>query len=170
MLGFYEGFPTNVHKTVVFTTLVSSKRLQEQIIKLFHELNNKVFSLEDVAVPSTPQCTVIFEFGIAETNNFNYLDDEEAEKTLKAIRKKPLQIIDIFCAIRYYKKVQDEEKRPLRFDYYMLRFLFNKNMVEMLVLHERGPRYVSPEEIITFLASKINEAFSKKVLKSLETS
>ena len=78
--------------------------------------------------------------------------------------------MDIFCAIRYYKKVQDEKKRPLRFDYYMLRFLFNKNTVEMLVLHERGPRYVSPEEIITFLANKINEAFSKKVLKSLETS
>ena len=169
MLGFYEGFPTNVHKTAAFATLVSSKRLQEQIIKLFHELNNKVFSLEDVSVPSTPQCTVIFEFGIAETNNFNYLDDEEAEKTLKAIRKKPLQIMDIFCAIRYYK-TQNGKKKPLKFDYYMIRFTFNKNTVEALVLHERGPRYVSPEEIITFLASKINEAFSKKVLKSLETS
>ncbi|MGB9714520.1 MAG: hypothetical protein ACPLZC_06035 [Candidatus Bathyarchaeales archaeon] len=170
MLGFYEGFPANVHKTAVFTTLTSSKRLQEQIIRLFHELNANAFNLEDVAAPSIPQCTVIFEFGIAETNSFNYLDNEEVAKVLETIHKKPLQIMDFFCVIRYYKETAEEKKKPLKFDYYILRFLFNKNTVEILIFHEKGPRYVSPEEIIAFLTNKINEASSKKVLRVLESS
>lgn len=169
MLGFYEGFPVNVHKTAVFTTSISSKRLQEQMIRLFNELNTNTFNLEDVAAPSIPQCTVIFEFGIAETNSFNYLDDEEVAKVLKTIHKKPLQIMDFFCIIRYYKETAGE-KKPLKFDYYMLRLLFNKNTVEILVFHERGPRYLSPEDLITFLTNKINETSSKKVLRVLESS
>ncbi|MEM3673708.1 MAG: hypothetical protein QW468_05770 [Candidatus Bathyarchaeia archaeon] len=169
MLGFYEGFPTSVHKTAVFTTLVSSKRLQEQVIRLFHELNINTFNLEDVAVPSIPQCILIFEFGIAEINNFNYLDDEEITKVLKAIRKKPLQTMDFFCAIRYYKKTA-EKKKPLKFDYYMLRFLFNKKTVEILVFHGKGPRYLSPEDLITFLTKKINGTSPRKILKMLESS
>jgi hypothetical protein len=169
MLGFYEGFPSNIHKTASFTVSTSNKRLQEQIIKLLSELNTKTFNLEDVAFPSIPQCTVIFEFGIAETNNFNYLDREEAEKALKTISKKPLKIMDFFCVIRYYKKTQDNRKKPLKFDYYMLRFLFNKNTFKILVFHEKGTRYVSQEDIVTFLANKLNEAFAKKVLKVLET-
>jgi hypothetical protein len=139
-------------------------------MNLFHELNTNALNLEDVAVPSIPQCTVILEFGIAETNNFNYLDNEEIAKVLKAIRKKSLQTMDFFCAVRYYKKTQDEKKKPLKFDYYMLRFLFNKRTVEILVFHEKGPRYVSPEDIIAFLANKINEKCSKRVLKLLEAS
>ncbi|MEM3752899.1 MAG: hypothetical protein QXM65_08180 [Candidatus Bathyarchaeia archaeon] len=170
MLGFYEGFPVNVHKTAVFTTSISNKRLQEQMIRLFNELNTNTFNLEDVATPSIPQCTVIFEFGIAETNSFNYLDDEEVAKVLKTIHKKPLQIMDFFCIIRYYKETAGEKKKPLKFDYYMLRFLFNKNTVEILVFHERGPRYLSPEDLITFLTNKINETSSKKVLRVLESS
>jgi hypothetical protein len=169
MIGFYEAFPLNVHKVEVFTTSISSKRLQEQLIKIFYQLNKKTFNLEDVAVPSVPYCTVIFELGIAEKNSFNYLDEDEVEKTLKFIRRKPLQIIDFFCALRYYKKVQDEERKPLKFDYYMLRFMFSKGSVEMLVVHERGPRYVAPEEIASFLANKINETFSRKVLRVTET-
>jgi hypothetical protein len=169
MLGIYEGFPANVHKAAVFTTLISSKRLQELIIRLFHVLNTSAFSLEDVADPSISQCTVIFEFGISETNNFNYLDNEEIEKTLKAIRKKPLQTMDFFCAIRYYKKTA-EKRKPLKFDYYMLRFLFHQNTVEILVYHEKGPRYLSPDDFIIFLANKINEMSSRKILKLLESS
>lgn len=169
MLGFYKGFPINVHKTATFTTLISRKRLQERIIKLFHELNANAFNLEDVAVPSIPQCTVIFEFGIAETSNFNYLDNEEIAKTLKIIHKKPLEIMDFFCAIRYYKKTE-EKKKPLRFDYYMLRFLFNKKTVEILIFHEKGPRYLQPEDLITFLTNKINKTSPRKILKVLEAS
>ncbi len=169
MLGFYVNFPENIHKITRFTTSTSNKRLQQTLTKTFHNLNNEIFCLEDIANPSLPQCTVIFEFGIAEANNFNYLDNEEKNRLLKLIRKKPFQVMDFFCAIRYYK-TKNKKKTPLKFDYYMLRFTFNKKSVETQVFHERGPRHISPEDVANFIANKINETFSKKILRAFKAS
>jgi hypothetical protein len=73
--------------------------------------------------------------------------------------------MDLFCAIRYYKK--GEGRSPLKFDYYMLRLIFDKGFVEMQIFHERGPRHVLPEDIINLVVKKVNESFSKKVLKAV---
>ena len=169
MLGFYENFPEKVHRTARFAASVSRKRLQEALTQVLCKLNSETFCLEDVAQPSIPQCTVIFEFGIAEANDFNYLDNEETNRVLKTIRKKPFKVMDFFCGIRYYK-TQNRKKAPLKFDYYMLRFTFNKKSIENHVFHERGPRHVSPEDIANFIANKINEKFSRKILKGFEVS
>jgi len=167
MLGFYENFPRNIHKITHLATPFSNKRLQKTLIQTLQEINTRTFNLEDIADPSISQCMVILEFGIAEANNFNYLDQEEAHIILKAIQKKPLQLMDFYCSIRYYK-TQNEKKIPLKFDYYMIRFIFNKNALETQVFHERGPRHISSEDIVDFIGDKINEKFSKKILKALE--
>jgi len=163
MLGAYENFPKNIHKTAHFTTPTSTKRLQQTLIQTLKETNTKTFNLESIATPSITQCQVIFEFGIAETNDFNYLDEDEANRVIKNIQKKPFQLTDFFCAIRYYK-TQNEKKTPLKFDYYMIRFIFNKNSLETQIFHEKGPRYISPEDITNFIINRINQTFSKKVL------
>jgi ribosomal protein S13 len=169
MLGAYENFPKNIHKTAHFTTSTTNKKLQQNLIQTLKETNSQTFNLENIAEPSIPQCSVIFEFGIAETNNFNYLDEDEANKVTKIIQKKPLQIADFFCAIRYYK-TQNEKKTPLKFDYYMIRFIFNKNLIETQIFHERGPRYMSPEDITKFILNRINQIFSRKTLTLLKPS
>jgi len=169
MLGFYESFPRNVQKIARFATSTSKKRLQQALMRMFHKLNNETFSLEDVAHPSIPQCTVIFEFGIAEANSFNYLDNEETNRILKVIRRKPLQVMDFFCAIRYYK-MREGKKSPLKFDYYMLRFTFDKKSTEVQVFHERGPQHMSPKDITSFIANKTNEMLPKTILKAFESS
>jgi hypothetical protein len=164
MLGFYENFPANVHKIVRLTTTVSKKKLQQAIIQAFYRLNSENLSLEAITKPSIPECTVLFEFGIAESKAFNYLDCEETQKTLEKVRKTPLEVMDFFCAIRYYVR-RNGKNKPLKFDYYMLRLAFNANVVEMYVFHERGPRHVSPEDVIKFVVDKVNELFPRKVLK-----
>lgn len=166
MLGFYENFPTNVHKIAHFSASASKKILQRALTQTLRKLNKKTFRLEDVAHPSVPQCTVIFEFGIAEANSFNYLDKKETNRVLKIIRKNPYQVMDFFCVIRYYKT---QNRTPLKFDYYMLRFTFDSKATEVHVFHERGPRHVSPKEIVNFVANKINKMFSKKILKASVT-
>jgi hypothetical protein len=163
MLGFYENFPENIHRIESFTSFVPSKQLQRKIIQVLSEINRKTFSFEEVSHPSVPECAVIFEVGIAESESFNYIDEEETKKALNALQRAPFQVIDLFCAIRYYKN-REEKKAPLRFDYYLMRVLFGKSGMEMRVFHERGPRYVSPEEIVTFLVNKINEPPGRKVL------
>ncbi|MCS7115711.1 MAG: hypothetical protein RMJ15_03280 [Nitrososphaerota archaeon] len=166
MLGFYKNFPQHVHKIVRLSTSISNRKLQQTIIQTLHKINNESFNLNEVAKPSIPQCTSIFEFGIAEAESFNYLDHEEVEKVLESLRRKPLQIIDFFCAIRYYK-VKGEKNTPLKFDYYMLRFIFDEDFVEVQIFHERGPRHVIPEDIINLVIKKINESFSKKALRAI---
>ncbi|MGC9094059.1 MAG: hypothetical protein ACP5IM_00400 [Candidatus Bathyarchaeia archaeon] len=132
------------------------------------KVNGKDLRMEEVADPSIPRCTVVFEFGIADANSFTYLDAAEVENAIKVINMKPFHVIDVYCAIRYYKW-QNEKKTPLKFDYYITRFLFNKKTLEMLVFHERGPRYIAPNDIVNFMASNINNEFSRKVVKPLTT-
>lgn len=166
MLGFYRNFPREVHNILHFSVSASLRRLQQALTQTLHKLNTETFSIEDVAHPSVPQCTVLLEFGIAEANLFNYLDEGETRRTLKLVQKKPFRVMDFFCAIRYYK-THMQKKSPLKFDYYMLRFAFDRKLAEVQVFHERGPRHVLPEEIVNFIAKRINEHSSRRVLKQL---
>jgi len=167
MLGFYENFPENIHRIDNFSTTFSNKRLQQRLIQVLHDINRRNFSFEEVAYPTVPECTIIFEAGLAEAKNFNYIDEEETRKVLGVLRKGALRSMDFFCAVRYYKGTA-EKKAPLKFDYYMMRAVFGKNDVEIQVFHERGPRYISPEDITTFLVNEVNKTSSRRILKKVE--
>lgn len=167
MLGTYNNFPETIHGFACFTSSIPIKRLQQVIVATLQKLNNENFSLEAITDPSVPECTVSFEFGMAEAGDFNYLDTEEADKILKTIQKEAFQTMDFLCAIRYYR-TRKERKTPLRFDYYMLRFTFNEDLIKAQVFHERGPRYVTPEDIVNFIVKKLNETSTKKTLKFVD--
>jgi hypothetical protein len=167
MLGVYDNFPANIHRTETFTSAFSTRKLQQKLIQVLHEVNRRTFSFEEIANPTVPQCSVIFEFGIAEAKSFNFIDEEEKKKALTALRKRTFRSIDLFCAARYYKR-NGEKKAPLKFDYYLVRTVFGENAVEIQVFHERGPRYIAPEDIATFLVNMINEASARKILKKTE--
>ncbi|HUT17323.1 MAG TPA: hypothetical protein VMW84_03390 [Acidobacteriota bacterium] len=166
MLGFYENFPVNIHRIENFTSLLSTKKLQQRLIQVLYDINRKTFSFEEIAHPTVPDCTIIFEAGLAEAKSFNYIDEEETKRVLSALRKATFQIMDFFCAVRYYKGAA---KAPLKFDYYLMRVVFGKNSVEIQVFHERGPRYISPEDIVTFLVNMVNETSARKILKKIES-
>jgi hypothetical protein len=167
MLGFYENFPEGVHRIDFFTSSLQNRKLQQRLIRVISEINRQTFSFEEVANPTVPDCAVIFEVGIADAKNFNYVDAEETKKALTALKKEAFRVMDFFCAVRYYKPTA-EKKTPLKFDYYMIRFLFSRDVVEMRVFHERGPRYVSPEDITAFMVKAVNKASAKKLLKPFE--
>jgi len=107
---------------------------------------------------------VIFEFGLADECDFNYIDDSELKKALDQIEKEPLDMLDLFCVIRYYKK-ESNKKSPLKFDYYILRTVYNQDTFEIQVHHKKGLRYVSPEDLVSFIFKKINEGSKRKILK-----
>jgi hypothetical protein len=169
MLGFYENFPANIHRTDNFMSPLSSKKLQQRLIQVLYKINRRTFSFEEVAYPTVPQGTIIFEAGLAEAKNFNYIDEEETKRVLTSLRKVTLQTMDFFCVMRYYKGA-GEKKTPLKFDYYLMRFVFGQNSVEIQAFHERGPRYISPEDIVAFLVNEINKTSARKTLKRVEPS
>src|SRR3972149_8633439 len=167
MLGRYENFPVNIHRVETFTSSLSPAKIQQRLIQVLQEINCRAFSFEEITHPTVPECSVIFEVGIAEVKSFNFIDKEEAKKVLSMLRKETLRLMDFFYAVRYYKGTA-EKKTPLKFDYYMIRVVFDKNSVEIRVFHERGPRYISPEDIVTFLVNRINEASARNILKKTE--
>ena len=172
MTPFYELFPEqSIHERESITSTLSNKRLQQRLIQVLRNVNCRTFTFEDIGNPTVPDCAVIFEVGIAESNSFTFIDEDEAKKILAALRNEPFKMMDFFCAIRYYKDFASN-KKPLKFDYYMARFIFpEESLMELQVFHERGPRYISPEELTTFIFNKINETSSnkyKKVLKKIK--
>jgi hypothetical protein len=168
MLGVYEAFPENIHLTENFTSYLPRRQLQQKIVQVFQDLNRKKFSFEDIGSPSVPQCTIIFEIGIADSRSFNYLNAEETSKVLNILRKESLDVMDFFCVMRYYM-IKGQKKTPLKFDYYMIRSVFGEKRLGFQVFHERGPRYISPQDVIAFFVDKANETSEKRILKLVES-
>jgi hypothetical protein len=168
MIAFYENFPEQqIHENESFTYTLPRGRLQEKLIKVLASINRKTFTFEDFGNPTIPGCTVILEVGIADSNSFTFIDDNEAKRVLVALKTEPFKVMDFFCAIRYYKDYALHRK-PLKFDYYLTRLAFEKRLLEVYVFHERGPRYVAPKDLVAFLLKNINEASDRKILRRKE--
>jgi hypothetical protein len=167
-IGFYENFPINIHRFDRFNSTLSSKQLQQKLVQVLKDVNRREFCFEEIANPTVPDGRVIFEFGLAESGDFNYIDEEEVKRTLSFLSKERLRSMDFFCSIRYYKG-SGTNRSALKFDYYMLRTIFSRDILEVQVFHERGPRYLSPEELTMFIFSKVNNESSRKrkILKKI---
>ncbi len=163
-LGTYNNFPPNLHHVETYFSTVSGRQLQQKLILALSEVNRKELSFEAVSIPTIPHGQVFFEFGIAEEGNFNYLSPEEAERAMNFVAKGQVASLDFFCSIRYYR-INGETRQALKFDYYMLRTLFAKSTFEVQVFHERGPRYLSPEDLTGFIFKRVNGSSNRKILK-----
>ncbi len=168
MIGFYENFPPNIHHAEKFSSSATKKRLQEILIGAFQRINSEKLSFEQVGVPAIPDCTVIFEFGIADAKSFTFFGPEEVGKLQEAVEEKSLETIDWFCGILYYRNTLPK-RTPLKFDYYMTRIWFGeKGAVEILLFHERGPRYISPKDLAAFIIRRLNEQAKGKILRPVQ--
>jgi hypothetical protein len=168
MLGFYENFPQTIHLTETYTSPLSKKYVQEKLVHVLREVNGKTFSFEEIGSPTMSNSSVIFMFGIADTNGFKFLNEAQAKRLHEAISASSLRTMDWFCAIRYYKNTQPK-KTPLKFDYYIMRFVFTeKNKIVFQVSHERGPRYVSPQDLVLFLVRILNGKLKRRALQYKE--
>ncbi len=163
-LGVFDNFPPNLQFVQSFTSTLTSRQLQEKLIQTLYEVNKKEFSFEEVGHPTIPGCRIIFEFGLADADCFNYIDVEEVKKAMDLLATQSLENMDFFCVIRYYKG-EGEKKKPLKFDYYLVRTVYNRSIFEIQVHHKKGLRYVPPEDLALFIFKKLNGASNRKVLK-----
>jgi len=167
LLGQYENFPEVIHGVARFTFESPMKKVQQAVLRALHELNQEARGLNAITPHLPPDIEVSFEVGIAEDVEFNYLDEEELDRFQKSVVEKELSILDFFCVVRYHM-VKDRGKRvPLKFDYHMLRFMFQENSMEMRICHERGTQRVPLEDLMTFITKRINEELSQMRLKTL---
>jgi hypothetical protein len=167
LLGRYENFPENVHGITIFEYHDSAEELQRAVLCTFHRLNQETFDLGAVTPYMKQKCEVSFEFGVAEGVAFNFFDQKELERCLKNIDEAEAETLDFFFTVCYHS-VRDGGKRvPLKFDYYVLRFLFEEGGLELRIRHERGTQRVPLDDLTDFLVKQINAELSQRQLPPL---
>jgi len=163
LLGYYENFPENYHGIARFSHNVSKRKLQNVIIQSLHRLNRGRRRPQLIHDTARFGCEVILEFGIGESVTFNYLDRKMLKSCEEGLLKQIPSLLDFLCIARYY--VTDEKgRRPLKFDYYILRFLFYEKEAELRIFHERGTRRLPIEDLIHLLRESINHELSRRRL------
>ena len=167
MLGRYENFPENIHGIALFQYQDSTKSLQQAILCAFHCLNQETFDLGAVTPYLKQNCEVGFEFGVADGVDFSFLDKKMLDQCLKSFDEAEVETLDFFFAVCYHL-VRDGGKRvPLRFDYHVLRFLFQEGGLELRIRHERGTQRVPLDDLTDFLVKQINVELSRRRLVPL---
>jgi hypothetical protein len=167
LLGYYENFPENVHYIASFGYQDVAKNIQQAILCAFHRLNNLTFDLGAVMPYLKQKCEVSFEFGVAEGFDFNFLDQKELDQCLKNVAENELQILDFFFVVRYHLIREKGKRVPLRFDYHVLRFTFQKDGLELQIRHEKGTQRVPLDELTDFIIKQINAELSRRELTPL---
>jgi hypothetical protein len=123
--------------------------------------------MQTVTNTSPANCTVNFEFGVADADTFNFLDEEEHKKIQKTLKQQSLPVLDIYCVARYHLTEADGKRRPLKFDYGMLRFAFGRRNMELFVYHERGTQRIPLEDMAHFIRNQVNEQLTQKQQQKL---
>jgi hypothetical protein len=160
MLGKYENFPLIIHFLKKFSSTMNIKQLQQELVQTLKELNRKTFHFEEITIPAIPNSEIIFEFGIAEEESFNFLDEPETNRVIDTLKGQTS--LDFFCVVRYYKN-NTKKKIALKFDYYIFKTSFVAKKIEFQIFHKQGPRYITPEELVTMIVNRINNTATKKI-------
>ena len=120
---------------------------------MLHKVSARVQTDKIVRISDIIQRS-FFEFGVAEGAIFNYLDKEELDRFHRRLAKNPMSTIDVFCVVRYHL-VNKKKRTPLRFDYHVLRFTFDKNNIGLQILHDRGTQRIPLEGLVKFITKRI---------------
>jgi len=155
MKGIYENFPEMYHGIALFSHKISLQNLQRILICLVYKIN-RGDEVVEMPTPGSSDIQLMPEIGIADTLTFNFIDEEEKERWLDILKKKSFEILDFIWIARYYIS-EKGKNRPLKFDYYMLRFIFRPEIMELKVHHERGARRLHIEDLIRLITEKLNQ-------------
>lgn len=155
LLGRYENFPDAIHGMKRIAINASKGNVQKAVVSAFTQLSRRGCRFKGIAHSIPSSCEVFFEFGIGEDATFTFLDQNLKEKLVTEIRKKPLVFLDFLCVLKYCRVGKSGKRAPLKFDYYMLRFLFARSGLDFLAFHERGPRRVQVQDLLSFLKDRI---------------
>jgi len=160
MEGVYENFPDLHHGAALFSSQASPRALQRILIRLFYRINRGEETF-DVPMFASQGIQLMPEIGIAEKLTFSFIDEEEKERWLENVEKKTFKTLDFIWIARYYISEKGRNK-PLKFDYYMLRFIFRSRAMELRVHHEKGARRLPIDDLIRLIGEKINQDLKRE--------
>jgi hypothetical protein len=162
LLGRYDEFPGGASRLAQFAYSSPAQALQAAIIRALHALNQQTVNLATLTAASPPNCFVNFEFGVADSDAFCFIDQKELSRLEKTLKTQPMTILDVFCGTRYHIKKDTGEKKSLQFDYSVLRFTFENGIVDLSLHFIRGNQRIPRKDFILYLKSQIDKELVEK--------
>lgn len=166
-LGIYWSFPNKCHSAAILEFITPVIDLQKSILNTLYKLNGHSVG-RDLQKLIGPNVKIVFEFGVADGFVFNYIDGETLESLLDEMEREIFHILDILCLIRYYILKEGGKTKALRFDYYLIRFIFKSGEAEIQVFHERGLQRVSAEDLLKFLSERVGLEMAERSLGTIK--
>jgi hypothetical protein len=136
--------------------------LQAAIIRALHELNQQTVDLSAITAASPPNCFVNFEFGVADSDAFCFIDKNELNRLERALKAQALSILDLFCGARYHIKKEKGKRQSLQFDYSLLRLTFERQNVDLSAHYVRGNQRIPRKDFVLYLKSQIDKELTAK--------
>ncbi len=167
MLGRYENFPENIHGMVLLKNRNPTKKLQQVILRTFYCLNQENLDLITLTPYLKQNYKIGFECGVADGVDFNFLDKKELDQCLENLKETEAKTLDFFFVVRYHLVRDNCKMIPLRFDYHVLRLLFQEGDLELQIRHERGTQRVPLDDLTEFLVKQINLELSRRQMLPL---
>ncbi|WP_309492338.1 hypothetical protein [Candidatus Hecatella orcuttiae] len=167
MLGVFENFPSVIQAYAQFSYGFSPAKLQVLVVEAMGRLNSQKENLPPEG--SALGLTTAYEVGVAESNSFIFLREEEVERIKRHLSKGKNDVLDFFVHIVYRHNKSGGKSAPLWGDFNFVRFLFQeRGSLEIQVSHFKGTRRLPLDELIERLVAKINEEAEKRRLKPLK--
>ena len=166
MLGIYEHFPDIYHGSALFSSSAPSIEIEKILLTVLHRLNQ---NRENLSLPGFVWNGIDVEVnvGIADDLTFSYIDEEILHLCLRTLSETVFSTLDFLFIVKYYVP-ENGNRKPLRFDYYIVRFTFRTGEVEILVYHEKGTRRLAVEDLIMFIMEEVNRELKKRKKSSLK--
>ena len=165
--GRFINFPSIIHGTVEISHKTSIKRLKHIVAEALRSLNGITMSRTlSVASPTGVQRGVmIFEIGVADGFNFDYLDEETLKKLSDIPERGLSSVLDILIIVSYYY-FKNRRRIPLRFDHILFRFVFNSRELNIYLHHVKGIRRLPLDELLKQIIATIKNEMKKNQLKT----
>lgn len=165
MFGKFENFPKVVQGSAGYRYNTSKIEIQRIIIKVLYKINERK-RINNISDIKNKNLKIKIDIGIADGSIFNYFDNELLKYYLKNFYNLKFDLLDFFCIICYYSK-KNTKYKPLKFDYYILRIELVDHIIRIQIYHEKGPRRVSIEELITYITNIINKELKRKNINQI---
>jgi hypothetical protein len=129
---------------------------------VLHALNQQTIDLATLTAASPPNCFVNFEFGIADSDAFCFIDQKEVGRFERMLKTQSIAVLDVFCGARYHLKKDTGKKKSLQFDYSVLRFAFEGEVVDLFLHFIRGNQRIPRKDFILYLKTQIDKELVEK--------
>ena len=174
-LGVVHSFPTVLHGRASVLFDVSRESLQKALVEALGSML-KLSVSRDISVADRVGYLpgrVWFRVGVGNGDGFDIFDTRERERILSRVENVgAFDLLDLLLRLHY--SVDDGRVHRVRGDEYLVRLVFERERVELLLHHLKGVRRVEPGELVRMIVDALNvelrrQRYSEAELEQVST-